>query len=93
MVKELTIHKVEKKFIVPNQKKFYLFPSNYFLMSLDKFRQFVEKEMENFHGEFLLKDNKGKPFARFKLENGKMKKIWRCSPTTKRMYPIWNKMC
>lgn len=93
MAKELTIHKVEKRYITPHYKKFYIFPSNYFLMSLDKFRQFIEREMTNFHGEFLLKDEKGKPFARFKLEQGKMKKIWKSSPATKRLYPIWNKMC
>jgi len=89
---ELTIHKIEKVFIKPNFYKFYLHPTTYFLMSLDKFKQFIEKEMPDQYGEYLLKD-KGKPFARFRLENGKMKKIWKTSPTTGRLYPIWIKMC
>lgn len=90
---ELTIHKVEKNHIKPYLKKYYLFPTTYFLMSLDKFKNYIEREMENCDGEFLLRDTNAKPFVRFRIKEGKMVKIWRTSPTTRRIYPIWKRMC
>ena len=90
---EFKIYKKELKYLKPLMFKERLFLTRAVLMSLDKFRTEINKQFENLHGEFLLKDIRGKPFARFAINNGTMNKIYKSSPVTGKIYPIWRRMC
>tara|TARA_R110000751_G_scaffold92965_2_gene181698 strand:+ start:2602 stop:2889 length:288 start_codon:yes stop_codon:yes gene_type:complete len=90
---EFKIYKKELKYIKPLMYKERLFLTRAVLMSLDKFREEINKQFDNLYGEFLLKDVKGKPFVRFTVSNGKMVKIYKTSPVTGKLYPIWRRMC
>lgn len=91
--KELIILKKNGHYWSPLFKKTKMFPPTSVLLSLDKFKVYINKEMDRFGGEILLLDIKGKPFIRFMLNAGKMSKIYKTSPVTGKIYPIWRRMC
>ena len=91
--KELIILKHNGHYWAPLFKKRKLYAPTPVLLSLDKFRNYINEELNRFGGEILLQDDKGSPFIRFRLNGGKMSKIYKTSPVTGKIYPIWRRMC
>ena len=60
----------------------------YRVSQMKRFVRFMEREFKWHNGHFMLKDDKGKPFARFEIYDGKMRVVHKISNRGE-LYPVW----
>ncbi|MBD3262825.1 hypothetical protein GF374_00405 [Candidatus Woesearchaeota archaeon] len=86
---KLAVMRVRTKFIAPYRKCRYFYLEKKNLKSKRAFKKHVREIAENWpNGTYYLKLSTGKVFARFDWINGKVKKLYKESPATGKIYPI-----
>ena len=82
---------VRKRYVSPYRKTKYLTLDDESLRTEKKFCKAIEAKSSNWRdATYFLRDDSGKVFARLDIKNGKVTKIYKTSPATEEVYPVWN---
>ena len=72
----------------PYRRKRDLYINYYRFSNKKRFVRYMEQQFKWHSGHFMLKDDKGKPFARFQIEDGKMIVIYKINKQGN-LYRVW----
>ena len=88
---KLTVMRIRKNYAAPYRKCKYFAVSRKVLRSLKDFREYIKKVARTWpQSSYYLKLQDGKIFARMDVANGRLKKLYKTSPVTGKVYPIWD---
>lgn len=83
--------RVRANFIGPYRKCKYFYLEKKHLKNKRAFIKHIQKVAADWpSGTYYLKLSDGRVFARFDLINGKVKQLYRESPSTGKEYPVWD---
>lgn len=87
---KLSVLKIRDKYSAPYKQHMYIYILKEDLKSKDIFIEKLNSKVANWKdGQYYLKVSSGKVFARFKVELGKVRTLYRSSPITQREYLCW----
>ena len=87
---KFSVIRVREKYSAPYKKYMYFYINRKDLKSEKTFSEKINSVVKNWKdGDYYLKYSTGKVFARFEVKDGKLKKLYRTSPSTQREYPCW----
>jgi len=86
----LAIFRVRANFIAPYRKCRFFYLDHPHLKTKNAFIKRVEEIAASWpNGTYYLKLSNGQVFARFDMYNGKVKILYKNSPVTGKLYPLW----
>tara|TARA_Y100000310_G_C20646604_1_gene796999 strand:+ start:325 stop:633 length:309 start_codon:yes stop_codon:yes gene_type:complete len=88
---KLAVIRVKKTYAAPFLKYKYVYLKRKDINSKTNFKKMIDRVALSWPPDvYMLKHSTGKIFARFRVSEGKMTLLYRTSPTTGNIYPIWN---
>lgn len=86
---KLSVLRIRAKYAAPYKKHMYFYLHKEDLESQKAFEEKVNKTVRNWKdGDYYLKLSSGRVFVRLTIIEGKLEKIHKTSPITKKEYPI-----
>lgn len=87
---KLSVMRIRAKYSAPYKRHMNLYVLREDVESEKKFIDKLNSKVKSWKdGEYYLKLSSGKVFARVEVEEGKVKKLYRSSPITKKEYLCW----
>lgn len=88
---KMSVLRIRAKYSAPYKKHMYFYLTKEDLKSEKDFIEKINKTVKNWKdGDYYLKLSSGRVFIRFTILEGKLKKINKISPITKKEYPVYN---
>jgi len=87
---KLAVIRVKKTYAAPFLKYKYVYVKRNDIKDRNKFKSKIDKIAASWPPSiYLLKHPSGKIFARFRVSEGKMTLLYKTSPSTGDLYPVW----
>ncbi|UCD04088.1 MAG: hypothetical protein JSW73_00350 [Candidatus Woesearchaeota archaeon] len=87
---KMSVMKIRDKYSAPYKRHMYLYLLREDVKTKANFLEKLKSKVKNWKdGQYYLKLSSGKVFARFKVEEGKVRKLYRSSPITQKEYICW----
>jgi hypothetical protein len=88
---KLAVIRVKKTYAAPFLKYKYVYLKRKDISTRTKFKGLIDNVCHSWPSDvYLLKHPTGKVFARFRVSEGKMTLLYKTSPATGNLYPIWD---
>jgi hypothetical protein len=88
---KLAVIRVKKTYAAPFLKYKYVYLKRKDISTRNKFKKLIDNVCASWPSDvYLLKHPTGKVFARFRVSEGKMTLLYKTSPATGNLYPIWD---
>ncbi|MEK9774369.1 MAG: hypothetical protein VW380_01770 [Candidatus Woesearchaeota archaeon] len=87
---KLAVIRVKKAYAAPFLKYKYVYLTRRDINDRDRFKQKIDEIATSWPPSvYMLKHPSGKIFARFRVSDGKMTLLYKTSPATGSLYPVW----